>query len=106
VPSELRVLGPPDVVAADGTPVDLPLGKPFAALCYVALERTAVGREDLAAVLWPDSSEKRARASPLGGLGPPVPGAAVPPLRRGAGDTGAVRRGGVTDGLAGARCWG
>ncbi|MGD2067150.1 MAG: AAA family ATPase [Gemmatimonadota bacterium] len=63
MPCELRVLGPPAVVAADGTPLDLPLGKPFAALCYVALERTSVGREDLAHVLWPDSAERRARAS-------------------------------------------
>ncbi len=60
---ELRLLGPPQVLHDDGTPVDLPLGKPLAALCFLALEATAVRRSDLARILWPSSPDSRARAS-------------------------------------------
>lgn len=60
---ELRVLGSPHILDATGAAVDLPLGKPLAALCYIALETTTVERGDLARILWPTSPEPRARAS-------------------------------------------
>lgn len=60
---ELRLLGSPQMVRPDGSPVDLPLGKPLAALCYLALESSAVRRSDLGQILWPSSTEPRARAS-------------------------------------------
>ncbi|MFG0251293.1 MAG: ATP-binding protein, partial [Phycisphaerales bacterium JB038] len=60
---ELRVLGSPQIVDHHGKTVDLPLGKPLAALCFLAVEPTAVRRSDLARLLWPSSPEARARAS-------------------------------------------
>ncbi len=60
----LQVTGPPKVVErATGAAVELPLGKPLAALCYVACESTTITRNDLAALLWPDAPPERARAS-------------------------------------------
>ena len=41
----------------------LPHGKPYAALCLVGLEPTAVTRDDLGALLWPGVPADRARAS-------------------------------------------
>lgn len=61
-PLVLHLLGPPSVVTPDG-PAELPLGKPLAALCYLALEATGVERTDLARILWPGSPDSRARAS-------------------------------------------
>ncbi len=60
---ELRVLGSPHILDHDGNVVDLPLGKPLAALCFLAVEPTAVRRSDLARLLWPSSTESRAKAS-------------------------------------------
>lgn len=60
---ELRLLGSPQVLRSDGTAVDLPLGKPLAALYFLAVEPSAVRRSDLARILWPSSTEPRARAS-------------------------------------------
>lgn len=61
-PLVLHLLGTPRVATPDGV-ADLPLGKPLAALCYLALEPTGVERSDLARILWPGSSDSRARAS-------------------------------------------
>ncbi len=41
----------------------LPPGKPFAALCLVALEPNGVTRDDLIAYLWPGAQPDKARAS-------------------------------------------
>jgi DNA-binding SARP family transcriptional activator len=58
------VPGPPRVLdRVRGQEVDLPLGKPMAALAYVALEGTRVTRNDLATLLWPEAPAERARAS-------------------------------------------
>ncbi len=62
VPYILRLLGTPRVEGPDGS-VDLPLGKPLAALCYLALEPSGVRRSDLGRILWPSSTEPRAKAS-------------------------------------------
>ncbi|MEQ9398311.1 MAG: AAA family ATPase [Longimicrobiales bacterium] len=48
---------------SDGTPLDLPLGKPFAVLAYLAAHDGRVSRDDLAALLWPGAAPDRARAS-------------------------------------------
>lgn len=60
-PFKLRLLGSPRIEGPAG-PVDLPLGKPLAALCYLALE-PSVRRSDVARLLWPSSSPARAKAS-------------------------------------------
>lgn len=58
----LRVLGPsPGLDTADGA--GLPPGKPYAAVCLLALAKSGVSREDLASLLWPASVPDRARAS-------------------------------------------
>lgn len=59
----LEVLGTPCVVLPSGEDAGLPLGKPLAALCYVALETTRVTRDDLATVLWSGAPESRGRQS-------------------------------------------
>lgn len=59
----LHLLGTPRVTDASGSTVDLPLGKPMAALCYVALERGRVTRDDLGSLLWARSARDRARGS-------------------------------------------
>ncbi|MEQ9569296.1 MAG: AAA family ATPase, partial [Longimicrobiales bacterium] len=61
-PFTLHLLGSPRVEGPEGA-ADLPLGKPLALLCYVALEPSGVRRSDLARILWPSSSESRAKAS-------------------------------------------
>lgn len=59
----LRTLGVPSL-QHEQEPVDgLPLGKPFAVLCYVALSARPVDRAELASLLWPDAPSDRARAS-------------------------------------------
>lgn len=60
---QLLVLGTPSLVTSDGRDVELPLGKPLAALCFIALEASRVTRDDLATVLWPDVPRERGRAS-------------------------------------------
>lgn len=57
----LRAFGLPDV-SADGRPIRLNLRKALALLVYVAEARGAVGRETLAALLWPEASDEVARA--------------------------------------------
>ncbi len=58
------LLGMPRVVGVtDGESVELPLGKPLAALAYVTLAEGPVTREDLANLLWPSSPLDRGRAS-------------------------------------------
>ena len=60
---QLRILGPPRILVEDGTPVDLAIGKPLALLTYLHLSGAAVPRDDLGALLWPDSPRDRARGS-------------------------------------------
>lgn len=62
-PHQLRILGSPALVSPTGQDLGLPLGKPFAALCFVTLESSRVTRDDLATVLWPGVPRDRARAS-------------------------------------------
>ena len=59
---ELRLLGPP-VARRDGTPLSLRTRKALALLAYLAAEGGAHRRAELAALLWPESDEKRARAT-------------------------------------------
>ncbi|MEQ8329836.1 MAG: AAA family ATPase [Longimicrobiales bacterium] len=59
----ISTLPPLGVVESDGTPLDLPLGKPFAVLAYLAAHDGRVSRDDLAALLWPGAAPDRARAS-------------------------------------------
>ncbi len=61
-PFTLHLLGSPRVEGLNGT-AELPLGKPLALLCYLALEPSGVRRSDLARMLWPSSPESRAKAS-------------------------------------------
>jgi hypothetical protein len=60
----LRLLqATPSVEAADGSPVELPAGKPLAVLAYLHLASEPVSREALAGLLWPGSTRERARGS-------------------------------------------
>lgn len=59
----LRTLSAPVLLDMDGNQVDLPLGKPFALLIYLAIEGGGVARDDLARLLWPRSPRSRARQS-------------------------------------------
>ncbi len=59
----LVTLGPVALHDADGTPVDLPAGKPLALLVYLALSGRRSGRDELARLLWPQSEPSRARQS-------------------------------------------
>lgn len=59
----LILLGEPRVVDATGADPGLPAGKPFAALCYIALSDRPVSREALQDLLWPDSPPARGKAS-------------------------------------------
>jgi DNA-binding SARP family transcriptional activator len=59
----LRLSGSPGVFAADGTPLDLPVGKPFALLVYLHLHGAPASRDTLGNLLWPDASRDRARGS-------------------------------------------
>ncbi len=60
---KLHLLGSPRVVGDAGILVELPLGKPLAALAYVALEPASASRVRLAGMLWPGAPAPRARAS-------------------------------------------
>ncbi len=58
----LDLLGPP-VVTADGVPVSFDTRKATAVLAVLAMAGREVGRERLAALLWPEADTTRARAS-------------------------------------------
>ena len=59
---ELRFLGPP-AARRGGTPLRLRTRKALALLAYLAAEGGTRRRAELAALLWPESGEKRARAT-------------------------------------------
>jgi DNA-binding SARP family transcriptional activator len=59
---ELRLLGLP-VARRDGTPLPLRTKKALALLAYLATEGGTHRRAELAALLWPESDEKRARTT-------------------------------------------
>ena len=59
---ELRLLGPPEA-RRDGAPLRLRTKKAFALLTYLAAEGGTHRRAELAALLWPESDEKRARTT-------------------------------------------
>lgn len=59
---ELRLLGPP-AARRDGTPLPLRTKKALALLAYLAAEGGTHQRAELAALLWPESDEKRARTT-------------------------------------------
>ncbi len=58
----LGLLGPP-TVERDGTSLAFDTRKSVALLALLAIQRRAQGRETLAAALWPESDEVRARSS-------------------------------------------
>jgi DNA-binding SARP family transcriptional activator len=59
---QLRVLGRATVTKS-GTEVRLPVGKPFALLCYLVLEGREVSRDELGETLWRGAPPARARQS-------------------------------------------
>ena len=59
---ELRLLGPP-AARRGGTPLRLRTRKALALLAYLAAEGGTHRRAELAALLWPESGEKRARTT-------------------------------------------
>ncbi len=59
----LKLLGLPSLQREDGSDVEFPIGKPLALLSYLAFEYRPVRRDELAGLLWPDSSPDRARHS-------------------------------------------
>src|SRR5688572_26656472 len=63
----LALLGPLDV-QRDGQPVSLPSRKATALLTYLAVTGQAHARDSLAALLWPEADQTRARASLRQGL--------------------------------------
>ena len=63
MPFRLLTLGPPALLDPASSPVDLPLGKPFALLVYLAIERSPVSRDDLATLFWGGVGRERARQS-------------------------------------------
>jgi DNA-binding SARP family transcriptional activator len=64
-PYHLRLLGDAEVTRTiEGeSPLALSPGKPLALLAYVALAAEPPSRDELAVLLWPDSSRQRARGS-------------------------------------------
>ncbi len=59
----LHVLGEPLLLDAEGRPVSLALGKPFALLAYVACKGEEVPREELSELFWPGSARLQSRHS-------------------------------------------
>lgn len=64
---ELKLLGRPTLLR-NGAPLVLGTQKSLGVLCYLGACGEAVSREQLSALLWPDSSEERARRSLRGEL--------------------------------------
>lgn len=62
-PYRLKLLGPCRVLTAEGEPVEISRGKPLALLAYLAVATDPPSRNQLARLLWPDSSRTRARGS-------------------------------------------
>jgi predicted ATPase/DNA-binding SARP family transcriptional activator len=62
VSTYLRLLGPPTIEWDDRSD-ELPLGKVVALLVYLAYQDAWVSRDELLALLWPDSDEARARSN-------------------------------------------
>lgn len=60
-PLTLHVLGPPRL-ARDGEPIALNLRRAVALLVYLAMTGQPQSRDTLAALLWPDSDDREARA--------------------------------------------
>ncbi len=58
----IRLLGPP-VVKVDGHPIKVDTRKAIALLAYLAVTGQEHGRDTLAALLWPESDQSRARAA-------------------------------------------
>ena len=58
----IRVLGPVDVRIADA-PVVVDTRKAIAILLLLAVERRPFARDELAAMLWPDSDDESARGA-------------------------------------------
>ncbi len=58
----LYFLGPPRV-ESEGSPLEVDTRKATAILAYLALSREAQSRDTLAALLWPESDQSRARAA-------------------------------------------
>ena len=59
----LRVLGPPELLGPDGTPISIALGKPLGLLVTLACHRKGQSREQLASLLWPDLPRAKSRHS-------------------------------------------
>lgn len=77
----IRLLGPPDVVGPDGASLELPFGKPFKLLVYLALSGRAVSERALREAFWPGhSGAHRSLVSALSMLRGAIQG--PPPTRR------------------------
>jgi DNA-binding SARP family transcriptional activator/tetratricopeptide (TPR) repeat protein len=59
---EIRVLGPLEVVVA-GRPLEVDTRKALAILALLAVERRPFARDELAALLWPESDDESARGA-------------------------------------------
>ena len=61
-PVEIRLLGPPEVIV-DGRPWRVDTRKATAIMALLATERRPFAREELAALLWPESDDEGARGA-------------------------------------------
>ena len=59
---EIRLLGTPSV-SVRGAPLDVDTRRPVAVLAVIATEARPYGREELAALLWPESDDEGARGA-------------------------------------------
>ena len=63
-PVRITLFGPPAVIVGDATsPTKFCAAKPLALVAYLTLERGAHARDEIAALLWPESDDRAARAS-------------------------------------------
>jgi len=63
-PVRITLFGPPAVAVGDGTsPAKFCAAKPLALVAYLTLERGPHARDEIAALLWPESDDRAARAS-------------------------------------------